>query len=262
MPVKLAQAMKQIVPAVQDLKRRSLHQPGGETTMPVALIALRDDRVLAVVTAPRMAAVLSCAPTLAIGLEPQMLVVAAQANLPHREASDDLPAQEAGEAIAYTTFTRAKEASLAVQRYRVRDGEVVFAAPQRGRPDDRAIMDELARAMSHEPLDPARVARKDTGTPSAADGPGTSGGVGTDSAGGADSTAGADGAGGVGGPAPERTFIPEPEGRMAIDAGTVRAVHQKVKGIGGTALFIAADGTHATRMLAAGLPQECLLSGD
>ena len=41
-PVNLAQAMKQIVPAVQDLKRRSMHQRGGETTMPASLIALRE----------------------------------------------------------------------------------------------------------------------------------------------------------------------------------------------------------------------------
>ena len=42
----------------------------------------------------------------------------------------------------------------------------------------------------------------------------------------------------------------------------MRTAYDKVKGIGGTALFIAADGTQATRMLAAGLPQECLLGGE
>ncbi|NLG21340.1 MAG: hypothetical protein GX555_07925 [Actinomycetales bacterium] len=239
--MKLAQAMKQIVPAVQDLKRRSLHQPDGETTMPATLIALRDDRVLAVVTAPRMVAVLTFAPTLAIGLDPQMLVVAAQANLPKREESADLPAQVAGEAIAYTTFTREKEASLAVQRYEVRDGQVLFAAPERGRPDDRTIMDQLARAMAHEPLDPGRVARKDPDAPGAT----APSDEATDSA-----------------PPVEQSFIPEAEGRMAIDAGTVKAIHDKLRGIGGRALFLAADGVHATKMLAAGLPQECLLSGD
>lgn len=226
-PVNLAQAMKQIVPAVQDLKRRSMHQSGGETTMPASLIALREDRVLAVVTAPRLAALLSFAPTLAIGLAPQMLVIAAQADLPERPEGTDLPAQVGGEAIAYTTFSRDKKASLAVQRYEVRDGQVIFAAPERGRPDDRSLMDELAKAMSHEPLDPGRVARTEDAEKSAT----------------------------------EQTFIPEAEGRMAIDAGTVRAVHQKVQGIGGTALFIAADGVQATKMLAAGLPQECLLGG-
>lgn len=229
-PVNLAQAMKQIVPAVQDLKRRSLRQPGGETTMSPTLVALRDDRVLAVVTAPRLAVVLSCASTLAIGLAPQMLVVAAQVNLPERAAGEDLPAQEAGEGIAYTTFTREKEAGLAVQRYQVLDAQVVFAAPERGRPDDRTLMDELAKAMSHAPLDPAKVARKDP--------------AGTEPA--------------VDGASPD--FIPVAEGRMAIDAGTVKSAYDRVKGIGGTALFVAADGTQATRMLAAGLPQECLLS--
>jgi len=229
-PVNLAQAMKQIVPAVQQLKRRSLSQPGGETTMSPALIALRDDRVIAVVQAPRLAAVTSCAHTLAIGLAPQMLVLAAQVNLPGRDASDDLPAQEQGEAIAYTLFSSDKEASLAVQRYRVRDGQVSFGPPERGRPDDRTLMDELARAMAQAPLDPAKVARKE-------DQP-----IETD----------------VQPSAP--TFIPQGEGRIAIDAGTVKAAYGTVRGIGGTALFLAADGAHATKMLAAGLPQECLLS--
>ncbi len=221
--------MKQIVPAVQDLKRRSMTQRGGETTMPASLIALRDDRVLTVVTAPRLVAVIDCAQTLAIGLAPQMLVIAAQVNLPERAESDGLPAQTAGEGIAYTTFNREKEASLAVQRYQVRAGEVSFGPPERGRPDDRTLMDELAKAMSQAPLDPTKVARKE-------DIP-TEAGV-------------------------TPTFLPEAEGRLAVDAGTVRTAYDKVKGIGGTALFIAADGTQATRMLAAGLPQECLLGGE
>lgn len=228
-PVNLAQAMKQIVPAVQDLKRRSLKQPGGETTMPPSLIALREDRVLTVVTAPRLTVVLDCAQTLAIGLGPQMLVIAAQVNLPGREEAVDLPAQTAGEGIAYTTFNRDKEASLAVQRYLVRGGEVSFGPPERGRPDDRTLMDELARAMSQAPLDPAKVARKED--------------VPTE-------------------PGSTPPFLPAAEGRRAIDAGTVKTAYDKVKGIGGTALFVAADGAQAMRMLAAGLPQECLLGGE
>lgn len=236
-PVNLAQAMKQIVPGVQDLKRRSLRQAGGEATMSPTLIALREDRVLAVITAPRLEVVLSCASTLAIGLAPQMLAVAAQVTLPERAGSEDLPPQEAGEGIAYTTFTRDREASLAVQRYQVQDGEVVFTAPERGRPDDRRLMDELAKAMGHAPLDPAKVARKDPAGQTAGD---------------------------QAGQAPQAPvspdFIPAAEGRMAIDAGTIKTTYERVKGIGGTALFVAADGTQATRMLAAGLPQECLLT--
>lgn len=228
-PVNLAQAMQQLVPAVQDLKRRSLTQPGGETTMSPSVIALRGDRVLAVVTAPRLAAVVDCAQTLAIGLAPQMLVIAAQVNLPGRDETEDLPAQTEGEGIAYTTFTRDKQASLAVQRYVVQAGEVTFGRPERGRPDDRTLMDALARAMSHDPLDPTKVARR--------------GDVPTE-------------------PGTTPAFLPEDEGRLAIDVGTVRTAYDKVRGIGGTALFIAADGEHATRMLAAGLPQECLLGGD
>lgn len=223
--------MQRIVPPIQALKQRSLHQPGGETTMPPSLIALRDDRVIATVTAPRLQAVTSCAQTFAIGLAPQMLVIAAQVDLPAREGGDQVAVQEEGEGIAYTLLTAEKEASLAVQRYAVRDGQVLFGTPERGRPDDRTLMDELARAMSQEPLDPAKVARKGE----AATTPRT-------------------------GQDPMPSFIPRAEGRLAIDAGTVKAVYGKVRGIGGTALYIAADGAEATRMLAAGLPQECLLS--
>ncbi len=221
--------MQQIVPAVQEFKRRSLHQPGGETTMSPALLALREDRVVAVVTAPRMAAVLACAPTLAIGLAPQMMVIAAQVELPAREAEGDQPAQQAGEGLAYTTFNRERQASLAVQRYLVREGQVSFGPPERGVPDDRHLMDELARAMSHASLDPAKVARKDEREQE---------------------------------PDVNPSFLPEEEGRMAIDTGTVKSAYEKVVGVGGTALFLARDGAHATRMLAAGLPQQCLLGGD
>lgn len=231
MPVNLAQAMKQIVPAVQDLKRRSMQQTGGETTMPPSLVAMREGRVVAVVTAPRMSAVLECAQTIAIGMAPQLLVVAAQVNLPERAATEETPAQEAGEAIAYTTFSSDKKAALAVQRYAVVDGQVAFTAPERGRPSDRDLMDELAKAMAHETLDPTRVARKDE-----------SGRVDDE------------------GRPVNPSFIPETEGRMALDAGTVKAVHGKVRGIGGTALYLAATGAQATQMLAHGLPEECLLS--
>lgn len=230
-PVNLAQAMKQIVPAVQDLKRRSMQQAGGETTMPPCLVALRDERVVAVVTAPRMAAVLECAQTVAVGMAPQMLVVAAQVNLPTREATEDTPAQQAGEGIAYTTFSSDKKAALAVQRYQMIDGQLAFRAPERGRPSDRTLMDDLARAMAHEPLDPGKVARKDE-------------------AGEVDEA----------GMPVNPSFIPTEQGRMALDSGTIKAVHRKVSGIGGTALYLAATGAQATQMLAHGLPEECLLS--
>lgn len=227
--------MKQLVPPIQTLKQRSLVQPGGETTMSPSLIALRDNRVIATVTAPRLQAVTSCAQTFAIGLAPQMLVIAAQVNLPAREATNESPAQAEGEGIAYTLLTADKEASLAVQRYAVRAGQVIFGPPERGRPDDRTLMDELARAMAQEPLDPAKVARKDEAA--------------TDTAAAASTGQGS-----------TPNFIPVAEGRIAIDAGTVKAAYGKVQGIGGTALYVAADGAEATRMLAAGLPKECLLS--
>lgn len=225
--MKLAQAMALVVPAVQDLKRRSQRRRDGETRMNPTLVALRDDRVLCVVSTPRLEVTLACAPTLAIGLDPQLLVLAAQVRLPGREATGELPAQRAGEAIAYTTMNRQREGALAVQRYQVDDeGEVRFGPPEKGQPHDRQLLEHLAAAMGHAPLDPARVAPKETEqAPRAA----------------------------------EAAFLPAEQGRLAIDAGTARSVQQKVSGAGGTVLYLAASGAHATRLLAHGMPQEVLL---
>lgn len=192
------------------------------------LIALREDRVLCVVSTPRLEATLGCAPTMVIGLDPQLLVLAAQVRLPEREADRGLPAQRAGEAIAYTTMDRQREGALAVQRYQVDDqGEVRFQAPEKGEPHERRVLEQLAAAMGQAPLDPRRVAPKETeDAPRAA----------------------------------EAAFLPAEQGRLAIDAGTARSVHRKVAGAGGTVLYLTGSGEHATRLLGHGMPQELLLS--
>ncbi len=211
--VNLAQAMALIVPPVTDLKQRALARADGEHTMFPTVIALREDRVLCVVTTPRMAVTLACAHTLAVGLAPQVLAVAAQVRL-----GDD------SEAISYTVMSRERSAGFAVQPYAVREGSLLFGTPEKGTPQDRGIMDELARGMSHAPLDATRVSRND-----------------------AESAANA-------------AFLPEEEGRMAIDAGTCASLQRKVAGVGGSTLYLARDGAHATRLLAHGMPQEVLLT--
>lgn len=219
--MKTAQVMALIVPPLNQLKRRAVTRPDGEHTMFPTLVAVREDRVLAVVSTPRLAATLSCAHTLAVGLAPQALVVAAQVNLP-----------DGREAIAYTLMDREHVAGFAVQPYAVRAGVVSFGTPERSRGEDRHLMDELVRAMAHPPMDKTRVARKPGPR---ADDPRAEGGQAM--------------------PA----FIDPAEGRMALDAGTCATVQRSVAGIGGTTLFLARDGEHATRLLAQGMPEQVLL---
>lgn len=209
-------------PGVQDLKRRAVARPDGETTMSPTVLALREGRILAIVTTPRLKATLACASTLAVGLDPELLLVAAQVALAD------------GEGITYTTMTRDRKAANALQRYEVRDGEVVFGPPVPcPPPSDRTIMDELARAMSQRPLDPARVSRsrpeQDPDRVQRTD------------------------------EVPSDGFLPAEEGRLALDAGTIIGTTQRVKGIAGTVLYVAASPAHATRAVAHGLPLESLL---
>lgn len=210
----LAQAMALIVPPVNDLKRSAATRSDGEHTMFPTLVALRDDRVLAVVMTPRLAITLSAAHTLAVGLAPDVLALAAQVNL-----------EDGSQGIAYTSMTRDKQAGFTVQGYTQEGQDITFGTPEKGKPEDRSVMDELARAMSHNVLDAGRVGMKnDDGT------------------------------------SPEEpAFISPEEGRLAIDAGTAASVHRTVRGIGGTVLFLAADDEHGARMLAHGLPPEVLL---
>lgn len=212
----LAQTMALIVPPVDDLKRSALKRSDGEHTMFPTLVALRDDRVLAVVMTPRLAITLSAAHTIAVGLAADCLAVAAQADLP-----------DGSQALTFTTMSRDKQAGFAVQGYAVKDEQIHFEAPEKGKPQDHSVMDELARAMSHDTLDPTRVGMKND------DGTSTK----------------------------DSQFISADEGRLAIDAGTAASVHRTVNGIGGTTLLLAVDSAHATRLLAHGLPKEVLLGG-
>ncbi len=217
--------MALIVPPVNDLKRRALARPDGETTLFATLVALREDRVLAAVTTARMEATLASAHTVAIGLAPQMMAVAAQVRLP-----------DGGGAIAYTTMTREHKAALAVQRYAVEDGEITFGIPERAEVEDRSIMDELARAMQHTPLDAGRVATRDAANHAA------------------QAVSGEDQTG------PEPDFIDADEGRMAVDAGTCASVQRSIAGIGGHVIYVAQSPEHATALLAHGMPHDVLLS--
>lgn len=224
-PVNVAQTLALVVPAVQDFKRRSMTRRDGGQTMFPTLVAIRGDRVLCVVTAPRPAIALACAPTLAVGLAAQSLVFAAQADLPERAATEEQEAQAGGAALAYTTMSRDREAAMAVQRYGTgEDGELLFGRPTKGRPSDRSVMDALAAAVSHEPLDPATVVDKQR----------------SDAEGG-------------------KVYLPAERGRHVLDSSTATAVHGKVKGVAGTVLFLAGTGAHATALLAHGMPQELLL---
>ncbi len=219
--------MALIVPPVNDLKRRALSRPDGETTMFPTLVVLRGDRVLAAVTTPRAEATLGCAHTVAVGLAPEMLALAAQVTLP-----------DGAEAIAYTTMTSDHRAALAVQRYSVTapsaegsSPEIAFDIPERGDPEDRAIMDELAKAMTHAPLDPTKVS----------------------SSGSAPADDSAD--------APEPQFISRERGRMVLDSGTCASLERSVSGIAGTVLYIAASPEQAQELTAHGMPTSVLLTG-
>lgn len=221
----VAQTLSLVVPAVQDFKRRSMTRSDGEQTLFPTLVALRDDLVLCVVTAPRPAITLSCAPTVAVGLAPQSLVFAAQVNLPAQEATEDHEGQQAGSGLAYTTMSRDRQAAMAVQRYAPGpDGELLFGRPAKAEPQDRSVMDALAGAMSHQPLDPATVVDKQ-----------------------------ASGARG------DKVYLPAERGRHVLDSSTATALLGKVKGVAGSVLFLAGSPAHATNLLGHGMPQELLL---
>ncbi|MGB3762382.1 MAG: hypothetical protein WA966_04105 [Ornithinimicrobium sp.] len=223
----LADAMALIVPPVNDLKRRALSRADGETTMFPTLVVLRGDRVLAAVTTPRAEATLGCAHTVAVGLAPQMLAFAAQVTLP-----------DGAEALAYTTMTSEHRAALAVQRYAVTPpaaegstAQITFDIPERGDPSDRTLMDELAKAMTHAPLDPTKVS--------------SSGSVPADES--------AD--------APEPQFISRERGRMVLDSGTCASLERSVSGIAGTVLYVASSDEHAQELKAHGMPPGVLVTG-
>jgi hypothetical protein len=216
--VLIADIMALVVPPVTDLLGRTRSRAGthGEQPMFPTIIAIRNERVVAVVSTPRMAATLSCAQTLAVGLDATALVVAAQAEL------DGSPA------LTYSVMTRDRNAKFVVQRIRQEEGRTLVSDPvDGGDPRDATILRTLAEAMQQEPMTTARVARKDRG--------GTFG---------------------------EDLFLPPEQGRVVVDAGTLRTLHDRVAGIAGQALYVARSPEAGRLALEAGLPRPCLVSAE
>lgn len=212
----IADIMALVVPPVTDLLRRTRARDGvhGDQPMFPTIIAVRNGRVVAAVSTPRLPATLSCAQAMAVGLGPEALVVAAQAEL------DGSPA------LAYSVMTRERTAKFVVQRLQLEPGRTLVAEPvDGGEPQDATIFRVLAEALQLEPMSVTQVARKDTG--------GTFG---------------------------EGLFLPAEQGRVVVDAGTMRTLHQRVAGIAGQALYVARSPEAGQLALEAGLPRPCLIS--
>lgn len=210
--VNLAAAMALIVPPVNEFKRQSLQRADTEAILAPTLVVLRDDRVIAAIITPQAAATLACAHTVAVGLAPQMLALAAQVTLP-----------DGPKGIAYTLMTSDHQAALAVQPYELTDEGITFGIPKRGDPEDHTIMDELAKAMNHAPIDASSVSAK-----SSAEG------------------------------AEAQTLTPE-RGRLVLDASTCASLHSSVKGIAGTVLFVPGSPQHSQALIEHGMPSDLLI---
>lgn len=115
------------------------------------LVAVRNERVVATVSSPRVGVTLTSATTMAVGLDPVALVLAAEAQAAGRPA------------ITYTVMTREREAKVSVQWVEERDGGLGFSVPQdAGAPDETALQ-VLAEAMAQQPLDVTKVAKNGQG---------------------------------------------------------------------------------------------------
>ncbi len=204
-----------VVPPVTELARRARDVPGGtQARQPMfpTLVAVRNDRVVATLSSPRVGTTLTGAITMAVGLAPQVLVLAAEGTVDGRSA------------ITYSLMTRELKAACAVQDINEEDGQVTFGVPQQAGELDPTALRVLADALAQEPVDVTRVARQDMG--------GTFG---------------------------ERTFLPPEQGRVVVDAGTVKTLHDRVEGIAGRALYLARSQEAGQLALEAGLPRACLL---
>jgi len=116
------------------------------------IIAIRNERVVAAVSTPRMTATLSCAQTLSVGMDATALVVAAQAEV------DGAPT------LTYSVMTRDRRAKFATQRLRLEEGRTLVAEPvDGGDPHDATILRTLAAAMQQRPMEATKVARNDMG---------------------------------------------------------------------------------------------------
>lgn len=208
--------MALVVPPVSDLLRRS-RAAQGETPerqpMFPTLVAVRNERVVATLSTPRIGTTLTGAPTMAVGLDPEALVLAAEATVEGRTV------------ITYAVMTRERSAAFVLQDVVEEGGELRFGTPtDGGTPQDDRSLVVLADAMAQEPMDVTQVSRKD--------GSGTFG---------------------------EHTFLPPEQGRVVVDAGTVRTLQQRVQGIAGLALYVARSREAGRLALEAGLPRTCLL---
>lgn len=115
------------------------------------LVAVRNERVVATLSSPRVGTTLTGATTMAVGLAPQALVLAAEGRVDGRPA------------VTYAVMTRDLQASSALQDVLEQEGQVTFGVPQpAGELDDTALR-VLADALSQQPIDISRVARQDRG---------------------------------------------------------------------------------------------------
>ena len=210
--------MTLVVPPVTDLLRRSRTGDGTAGAQPMfpTIIAIRNDRVVAAVITPRMAATLSCAQTLAVGLAAEALVLAAEAQL------DGTPA------LTYSVMTRERQAKYVLQEITGEGAATRFSVPvDGGDPANGGILAALAGGLSQRPMDVTQVARKGSDTS------------------------------GTFGDAP---FLPPEQGRVVVDAGTIRTLQERVQGIGGRALYVARSAEAGQLALQAGTPRACLVN--
>ncbi|MGO0576616.1 hypothetical protein [Ornithinimicrobium panacihumi] len=216
--MRIADIMALVVPPVTDLLRRSRRPGGTGQTQPMfpTIIAVRNERVVATVSTPRMEATLHCAQPLAVGVDPYALVLAAEAVV------------EGSPALAYTIITRERKAKLALQEITGEGEEVRFSTPiDGGEPSDPAILTWLSEAISQEPMAVDKVSRKDR--------KGTFG---------------------------QDPFMPAEQGRVVVDAGTLKMLQERIAPIGGRALYIARSPEAGRLALEAGLPRASLLASD
>jgi phage terminase large subunit-like protein len=146
--------MALVVPPVTDLLRRSRAGGGTDAVQPMfpTIIALRNDRVVAAVSTPRMAATLSCAQTLAVGVGAEVLVLAAEALV------------NGSPALTCSVMTRDRRGKLVLQKVEGEGDQVSLSTPvDGGEPQDPTILRALAEAMSQQPVAVDQVARRDTG---------------------------------------------------------------------------------------------------
>ncbi|KUG59319.1 hypothetical protein AVL62_06470 [Serinicoccus chungangensis] len=148
----IADIMALVAPPVTDLLRRSRSVTQDPQPMFPTIVAVRNDRVLATVSTLRVEATMSAATTMAVGLDPQALVVATEARL------DDRPA------LTYAVMTRERRARWVVQEIHEDGPEVRFSVPvDGGEPRGQAAgtLRVLAEALGQRPVDVSTVARQD-----------------------------------------------------------------------------------------------------